>query len=175
MTTYFATCETLEELKKEYHRLARLYHSDNGGNDEIMKAINAEHDKRFNELKNTHRKKDGTTWTAEEGSAAATTETPEQFRAMVEELLKYDVYIEFIGCYVWVSGDTKPVKEQLKALGFRWAKEKQCWYLKPENYKPHNHKPWTMDEIRAHHGVQASFRGHYSEDVKNEFQPAPVF
>lgn len=28
------------------------------------------------------------------------------------------MYIEVIGCFVWVSGDTKPHKEELKKLRF---------------------------------------------------------
>ena len=172
-TTYFDGCRTYEDLKKRYHELARKNHPDCGGDPEVMKAINAEFDRLQPQLKNTHRKKDGTTWTAEAGSKSETKEAPEAFRQMVEELLKYNVIIEFIGCYVWISGDTKPVKDQLKALGFRWASDKKMWYLKPENYKPRNHKPWTMDQIRNHHGVQYTFYGR--ENVQSEYQPAPVF
>lgn len=32
----------------------------------------------------------------------------------------------------WVSGDTKPRRELLKAMGFRWAPKKKKWYLRPQ-------------------------------------------
>lgn len=32
----------------------------------------------------------------------------------------------------WVSGNTKPMKEKLKAMGFKWAPKKKMWYLKPQ-------------------------------------------
>ncbi len=53
---YFQNCRTIEELKKEYRRLAQINHPDNGGNPEKMKAINAEYEKAFNRLKDIHNK-----------------------------------------------------------------------------------------------------------------------
>ena len=29
---------------------------------------------------------------------------------------------------IWVSGETKPIKEDLKRLGLRWAPKRQAWY-----------------------------------------------
>lgn len=34
------------------------------------------------------------------------------------------------GC-IWASGDTKPHREELKALGFRWSPKQAAWYFKP--------------------------------------------
>ena len=36
---YFNNVRTLEELRKEYKRLAKIYHPDCGGDAEIFKAI----------------------------------------------------------------------------------------------------------------------------------------
>ena len=44
---YFTTCTTLDELKKEYRRLAMANHPDRGGDEATMKAINAEYASRF--------------------------------------------------------------------------------------------------------------------------------
>lgn len=44
---YFTNCRTLDELKKEYRRLAMLNHPDRGGDEETMKAINNEYDAVF--------------------------------------------------------------------------------------------------------------------------------
>ena len=48
---YFTTCTTLDELKKEFRRLAMLHHPDHGGDTETMKAINAEYDAVFPSFK----------------------------------------------------------------------------------------------------------------------------
>lgn len=44
---YFTSCTTLDELKKEYRRLAMANHPDRGGDEATMKAINAEYDAVF--------------------------------------------------------------------------------------------------------------------------------
>lgn len=41
---YFKNVTDLESLKKEYKKLARINHPDMGGDEEVMKAINAEFD-----------------------------------------------------------------------------------------------------------------------------------
>ena len=50
----FKNCRTLEELKKEYHRLVLLHHPDRGGNLEMMQAVNNAYDVFFPKLKNIH-------------------------------------------------------------------------------------------------------------------------
>jgi hypothetical protein len=35
---------------------------------------------------------------------------------------------EVKGSYTWISGNTRPIKEDLKAAGFRWSKKNSAWY-----------------------------------------------
>jgi len=147
---HFNNPQTLEELKKQYRELAKEHHPDNGGNTATMQAINAEYEKLFEKLKNTHATHDGTTYTTEKDNP----ETAEQFIELISELMKMDnITIEIIGCFVWVSGETKPYKEKLKELKFRWHSKKLCWYLKPEDYKRRSHKDYSLDEIRSMYGT----------------------
>lgn len=60
---WFTGVLTLEELHKRYIKLARQYHPDIGGNEEIMKEINAERDELQKSLK-VHFK-ESTTWFSE--------------------------------------------------------------------------------------------------------------
>lgn len=48
---YFVNCKNLEELKKEFRRLAMIHHPDRGGDVETMKEINNEYDAVFPVLK----------------------------------------------------------------------------------------------------------------------------
>lgn len=48
---YFTNCKNLEELKKEFRRLAMIHHPDRGGDQEIMKEINNEYDAVFPAIK----------------------------------------------------------------------------------------------------------------------------
>lgn len=44
MFTYFRDCVSLEDVRKEYHRLTKLHHPDLGGDTATMQAINAEYE-----------------------------------------------------------------------------------------------------------------------------------
>jgi len=144
------TPKTLEELKAQYRQLAMQHHPDRGGDLEAMKAINNEYDLLFPKLKDIHQTKEGETYTAKQ----TTTETADQFKDLISELMKMDdIVIEIIGCFVWVTGNTKPYKEQLKALRFQWHSKKIAWYLKPEDYRKRSRKDYDLDEIREMYGT----------------------
>ena len=146
---YFANCATLEELRKVYRRLAVQYHPDLGGDTETMKQINAEYDKTFEALKHRHN-----------AQAAATGshvihEAPEKFRQVIEKIITIPgIEIELCGSWVWVSGDTRSCKDQLKAAGCFWASKKKMWYWRaPEDaVRTRSHK--SMDEIRMKYGSE---------------------
>jgi len=149
---------TLEELKAQYRKLAMQHHPDRGGDIEAMKAINNEYDQLFPLLKDIHQTKGGETYTARQ----STTETAEHFKALIAELMRMDdITIEVIGCFVWVTGDTKPHREQLKALKFQWHSKKIAWYLAPEDYRKRSRKDYALDEIRDMYGTsgQVNSRG----------------
>jgi len=147
---YFKNPQTLEELKQQYRALAFKFHPDKGGTNEAMKAINAEYDSLFPKLKDIHKNKDGETYTARQESA----ETADQFKDLISELMKMDdIIIEVIGCFVWLTGNTRPYKDRLKDLKFQWHHKKTAWYLKPEDYKRRSRKDYDLDEIRNMYGT----------------------
>lgn len=45
--TYFKNITTLEELRKEYKKLVKQNHPDNGGSVEVIKVINVEYEIQF--------------------------------------------------------------------------------------------------------------------------------
>jgi curved DNA-binding protein CbpA len=149
-TKYFDPAPvTAEELKAAYRKLAMQHHPDRGGDTETMQAINNEYDSLWGRLKDIHKNQAGETYTKE------TSETPEQYRAIIDALLRLrmeGVEIEIIGSFVWLSGNTRAYKDGIKALGFRWSQNKAAWYLPPEGYKKLGKKQYDMDEIRAMYG-----------------------
>ena len=163
---YFAPLpETLEELKVHYRKLAFQYHPDKGGNVDVMKAVNNEYDTLFLKLKNIHKTKDGKTYSTKD----TVTETAEQFKDLINELMKMEaIIIEIIGCFVWVTGDTKIHKDKLKELNFQWHSKKIAWYLKPEDYLYKSRREYGLDEIREMYGSSGqmnSNRTHESNEV----------
>ena len=151
MSKYFIpTPETLEELKTQYRYYAMNHHPDRGGATEIMQEINTEYDALFIKLKDVHKNKSGETYTSHQASS----ETSDNFKSLIDVLMKMeDIVIEIIGCFVWVTGDTKPYKEKLKALKFQWHSKKKAWYLKPEDYHKSSRKDYDLEEIRTMYGT----------------------
>ena len=151
MKTYFTPApKTFEELKSMYRKLAVQYHPDRGGDAEAMKSVNNEYDELFPKLKDTHQTKAGEIYTAKHPTA----ETSEHFKILINELMKMDgIVVEVIGCFVWVTGNTKPNKDKLKELKFQWHSKKYAWYLKPEDYKKRSRRDYDLDEIREMYGT----------------------
>ncbi len=154
-STYFITIRTIEELKAEYKRLALLWHPDRSGGDLAkMQAINAEYDSMFELVKDTHFKKDSReTWTA--SGDWATNETAEAYRAIIYMLINIQgIQLEICGSWLWITGDTKPHKDQLKALGCLWSKNKSAWYYNGSQVKKRRAHCKNMNEVRAKWGSQ---------------------
>lgn len=156
----FAKATTAEEVKAIYKKLAMKYHPDRGGDVEIMKAVNSLYDEYFERLKHVHKTKDGKTY------EKATTETPAEFKDIIDKLLRMNgVEIEIIGCFIWVSGNTKPHKDAIKALGFRWHTKKKVWYKAPEGYHKKSRKTYSMETIRTMYGTSGKMQGAGVEEL----------
>lgn len=153
---YFAKCATLEELKREYRKLAFQHHPDRGGDLETMKAINNEYEMAQKTLKDEHN--------ASADEYHQTTETAAEFIEIINILIKLDgLNIELCGSWLWIGGNTKEHRETLKAAGCRWSSNKQLWSW---HHAEPGHK-WrrgksTMDEIRNKYGSQSIVGGRES-------------
>ena len=136
---FFKNCESIEEIKKQYKKLAFEFHPDLTGEHETMKLINLEYEflcKNF-KPKNTEEINDLS-----------------QFKDKIDILINLQgVFIELIGKWLWIGGNTKEHKETLKNNGFLWAKNKQKWFYRSDEYKINNKgKTMNMDEIRSKYG-----------------------
>jgi hypothetical protein len=76
-----------------------------------------------------------------------------EIKNAVQSILPLNLAVEVCGNWVWVSGDTKPHKDALKAAGFKWAPKKANWFFKPSSCKKYFRGTTPMDEIRVKHGV----------------------
>ena len=149
-TMYFKNVFNLEELKKQYKKLAFENHPDRGGNEEVMKIINNEYDQLFNELKSNE-------------------ELKSNYRSLIDGLLNIEnIDIEIIGTWVWVTGDTRPVKELLDDLGFNWARKKKAWYWHEGQYRKKHKKEYTLEEIRRMHESKTVKKGSKTDERKRK-------
>lgn len=148
---WFKNPETLEDLKKQYRRLAMEHHPDRGGSTEDMKQINSEYEALFARLKDTHKTAEGKTYT----SSKASTETASEFMDIIEKLIHMDgIIIEICGSWIWITGNTKTYKDELKALSFHWSNSKKAWYFHRDGYKKRSNKRLSLDDIRGFYGSE---------------------
>ena len=143
--------KTLEDLKQAYKTLALKWHPDRGGDLEKMKEINNEYDLLFPLLKNIHKNKDDEVYEYKTENA----ETPEEFKDIIDKLIRFEgVKIEIIGAFIWLSENTRPYKEQIKEMGFKWSSNKISWYLAPDWYHKRSRRKYSLDDIRGMYGSQ---------------------
>ena len=77
------------------------------------------------------------------------------FKELINVLLGMSgVTIEVCGTWMYVSGNTKEHKEELKENGFKWASKKKVWVKPPEGSKNYRNKKsrWEMSKIREVYG-----------------------
>lgn len=153
---YFKNINCVEQLKKQYKALCKKYHPDLNENDttSIMQEINAEYEQLFNKYKNIHENAEGETYTAKE----STTEQSTDFINIINSIINFNIDIEIVGSWVWCFNSYE-YREQLKALGFKYAAKKKAWCWHSGEYKKRHKKEMNMNDIRNMYG---------SEIVKNK-------
>ncbi|MFQ5861498.1 MAG: hypothetical protein ACE5IC_00060 [Candidatus Brocadiales bacterium] len=62
------------------------------------------------------------------------------------------IHVELCGSWLWITGETFPIKAELKALGFKWSKKKSAWYYHNGRYRKKSRHPWSLDKIRTRFG-----------------------
>jgi len=75
-----------------------------------------------------------------------------KFPEIISQIISFDVVIEICGNWIWLSGNTRKYKKQLKNTGFFYAHLKRMWYWRPNDYKSANKKPMSINMIRRKYG-----------------------
>lgn len=151
---YFKADHTtaIEDAKKQYYKLCMQYHPDRpNGDEEAMKAINAEWDYLCKHNYNIHEAQNGSVYT--DWQQETPDDVTEQFAEIISKLVNMaGLDIEICGNWLWVGGNTREHKDELKVMGMRWASKKHRWYKAPKEWKRRNHHELSMDEIRNKFG-----------------------
>jgi len=145
---YFNNVKDLTELRKLYYQLALKFHPDRGGNEEIMKLINNEYEMYSTRLINGNAD-------FSDSRKVYETQVSEELQNKINEILDLEnLIIEIIGGWIWVTGNTYPVKSDLRKLEFKFSRNKTAWYWHATNYRKRSKKEFTMDGIRDLWGSQ---------------------
>ena len=125
----------INEAKKVYKTLAKKLHPDVGGSEEEFKILNSVYtDLIENKIYFSNEFK-----------------IDLDLEKIISQVLHFEnITIELIGSWIWLSGDTKEIKDKLKEIGFKWASKKKMWYYGEMKGKSHGEK--SLDEIKDKYG-----------------------
>lgn len=153
---FFSHCKTLDEVKSTYRKLALEHHPDKGGDTATMQAINKEY--AFISAKLTK----GANLSEEE--AEQQMKFSEEYRKVIEQIIHLEgITVELVGYWIWVTGNTYPLRSALKKAGLLFAPKKQAWYYRSELYKVSKGGKKSLDEIKAKYGCE-QINGSYKND-----------
>lgn len=142
---YFSKTNNINQLKKEYKELVKKYHPDNNKDDTlaIMQKINSEYDYII---------KNRIFFDTEEQK-----EKEIKFSNTLKEILNKiinfeNIEIEIIGSWIWLNGNTYPIKEQLKELNFKWSNGKKKWYFTEQQFNKKRYKQKSYETLKSIYG-----------------------
>lgn len=116
----FANAETLGDLRKAYLE-AMMYYS----TPSLMERVNTLYIDKFEEVKNLRRSQKGKVYKKKEWN-----ETVSFFLNAVNTLKGIEgIDCEMRGDWLFVTGDTKPVKEGIKSAGCFFNPKQKCWCI----------------------------------------------
>lgn len=133
---WFKNVSNIEELKSEYKKLAKKWHPDMNSTDTTKQfvEINAEYDKLFQVLKNKK---------SENAEKHAETSN---FKSVIDKIIQFEeINVEITGTWVWVSGNTYSIRQNLKDLGFKWSKSNKKWYWTEQELSKKRKKAQTWE------------------------------
>ena len=153
---FFTTCQTIPEVKTEYKRLVKIYHPDlNPKEDttEIMKKVNNDYEIRFSQIM-------AGVDPADKKDDRNRHNVNDQYREIINSLLHLeDIIIEIVGSWIWLSGNTYPVKSHIKSLKFIWSRDRKKWYWHSEEIKGKwdGKKKPEFEEIKGKYGCETFY------------------
>ncbi len=162
---YFKDCQTVAQIKSTWRKLCFQFHPDRGGDEEIMKEVN---DQYHGALKSCN----GETTFGSDGKQHSyyyKEAVEQEVMDKITELLKMDLKdceVELVGTWIWVSGNTKQFKTELKKAGLKWHSKRLMWYFRKFNYR-RKYSGGTFQDIRNAYGSRV-----YKDDLKNSVATA---
>jgi hypothetical protein len=149
---YFSKIENLTDLRNLYVKLIKKYHPDNGGSDAMCADIIKEYQMAFKTLSEqeyapAEEKKHEKEYSWEHDG---------ELRSIIWQIVTIpDIKIEVIGRWIWVDGETWPVHDRLKQLGFVWSRKRKKWHYGESAGYYKGTK--TFEELRDIYGSERVF------------------
>jgi hypothetical protein len=137
---YFEGCITPDQIKMQYRELAFAFHPDMpNGNLEVMKEVNNQYHtmlKGRDNVKSFNADNQEYTYKYDREVEQAVLDKIGEFLARHLE----GIDLLLIGNWLWITGETREVKEPLKELKFKWHGQKKCWFWHSGGWKGRGNK-----------------------------------
>lgn len=144
----------VETLTKAYKKAIFKHHPDHGGTSQSFVELQNAYSYLMNEIKYPSKKYSSDTKQLEDIMVNYSQELIDKIMELIEKFaLNDDININIIGDWIWLDGTTKPHKEAIKSLGFKFSKNKTAWYWHNGGYRRFGgKKDYSMHEIAYRHG-----------------------
>lgn len=144
----------IETLTKAYKKAIFKHHPDHGGTSQSFIELKNAYEYLMRELQYPSKKYSSDSKQVEDIMANYSQELINKIMELIEKFATNDdININIIGDWIWLDGETKPHKEAIKSLGFKFSKNKVAWYWHNGNYRRFGgKKDYSMDEIAYRHG-----------------------
>ncbi len=146
--------KSIVDLKKEYKELLFKYHPDiKGGDGEEMKVINAEYDYLLKHIS--------------EGADEEEIQVNDNFKEVLNKLIKYNLTLEIVGSWLWISGkDTYTLKDTLfKELNIFYSRGKKKFFWNGQDSKTYGYyRKKSFKTLKKEYGYK-KVEGRREEDL----------
>jgi len=137
----------IDTLKKEYFKLAKKYHPDAGGTTVQFQNLANEYQELLKKLLA------GSKLTNEEQENELILD--ENIRAVIDQLIGLEgINIELIGKWLWVSGNTYPVRNEFKKAGLFPLKKDNKFFWVYKGVESKSRGKMSIEQIKNKYGSQ---------------------
>jgi len=137
----------LDSLKKQYFKLAKKYHPDAGGTTVQFQQLQAEYEQLLQKVLK------GSNLNTEQKENEIVID--KAIRDIIDAIINIDgLDIEVVGKWLWVGGETYPVRTTLKQSGLEFIKKAGVPYWVYKGSESKGRGKMSIEEIRAKYGSQ---------------------
>lgn len=137
----------IDSLKKQYFKLAKKYHPDAGGTTSQFQQLQSEYEKLLQAILK------GSNFTTEQKDNEV--ELDKAMRGIIDAIISLDgIVIELIGKWLWISGNTYPVRTVLKSAGLLFLKKEGKPYWVYKGIESKSKGGTSMEDIKKKYGSQ---------------------
>lgn len=136
----------IDALKKQYFKLAKIYHPDAGGTTAQFQQLGAEYERLLKSLLQ------GSDLNKEQQENELIID--QAIKQVIDEIIiLQNINIELIGKWLWVSGNTYPVHKELKKAGLVFIKKEGKPYWVYKGIESSSRGGTSIEQIRQKYGT----------------------